>query len=195
MDYSGSTPTSDQNCENPFNPPTSTHRFQHWKTQAFTQGEPSLVNDLIVISSDTSLFLPEILSLPSTPSTISQTPTTTFPLNLPTKLDDRYREHLTSNIPLRLDWNTFVATTPLFGQHHHSNRLHNWALNRLQYRHDIHKDIQEHNIQIIIQDNLTLKFEITVKINRLVDRPHPPRSTKYNSSIITSPIYHNRNYL
>ena len=53
-------------------------------TQAFTQGEPNLVNDPIEISSDTSLSLLEILSLPSTLSTISQTPTTTFSLNFPT---------------------------------------------------------------------------------------------------------------
>ena len=29
---------------------------------------------------------------------------------------------------------------------------------------DIHKDIQEHNIQKLTQDNLTLKFEITVRL-------------------------------
>ena len=122
-------------------------------TQAFTQGEPNLVNDPIEISSDTSLSLPETLSLPSTPSTINQTPTTTFPLNFPTNFNDRYKEDLTNKIPLQLDWNTFVEPPPLFGQHLDSNRLHNWALNRLQYRHHIHKDIQEHNIQILEQDN------------------------------------------
>ena len=72
-------------------------------TQAFTQGEPNLVNDPIDISSDTSLSLQETLSLPPTPSTISQTPTATFPLTFPTNLDDRYRELLTNNRPLRLD--------------------------------------------------------------------------------------------
>ena len=50
-------------------------------TQAFTQDEPNLVNIPSDISSGTSLSLPEILSLPST---IGQTPTTTFPLNFPT---------------------------------------------------------------------------------------------------------------
>ena len=35
----------------------------------------------------------------------------------------------------------------------------------MQYRHDIHKDVQEDNIQILTQDNLTLKNEITVKLN------------------------------
>ena len=54
------------------------------------------------------------------------------------------------------------STPPLFGQNHESNKLHNWALNRLQYRQDIDKDIQESNIQILTQDNLTLKFEITL---------------------------------
>ena len=63
------------------------------------------------------------------------------------------------------------STTPLFGQHHESNRLHNWALNRLQYRQDIHKDIQEDNIQKLTQDNLTLKFEITVRINNIIHNP------------------------
>ena len=81
----------------------STQRLPRWMTQAFTQGEPNLVNDPIEISSDTSLSLPETLSLPSTPSIISQTPTTTFPLNFPTNLDDRYTEHLINNIRLRLD--------------------------------------------------------------------------------------------
>ena len=46
-------------------------------TQALTQGKPNSVNDPIDISSDASLSLPEILSLPSTPSTKSQIPTTT----------------------------------------------------------------------------------------------------------------------
>ena len=72
-------------------------------TQAFSQGEPNLVNDPIDISTTTSLSLPETLSLPSTTSKISQTPTTIFPLNLPTKLNDSYRELLTENIPQRLD--------------------------------------------------------------------------------------------
>ena len=52
--------------------------------KAAGQGKPNLVTDPIDISSDTSLSLPEILSLPSTPSTVSQTPTTTFPLNFST---------------------------------------------------------------------------------------------------------------
>ena len=82
-------------------------------TQAFTQGEPNLVKNPIDISSDTSLSLPETLSLPSTPSTINQTPTTTFPLNFLTNADDRYRELLTNNIHLRSDWNTFVAPLSL----------------------------------------------------------------------------------
>ena len=130
-------------------------------TQSFTQGEPNLLKDPIDISSDTFLSLPETLSLPSTPSTISQSPTTIIPLNFPTNLDDRNRELLINNIPIRLDWNTFIAPPPLFGQHLDSNKLHNWALNKLQYRHDIHKKIQEHNIQNLTQDHLTLQFEIT----------------------------------
>ena len=71
------------------------------------------------------------------------------PLIFSKNLGDRYRELVGSNIPLRLHWNTLVATPPLFGQHLDSNRQNNWALNRLQYRHDIHKDTQEHNMQIL----------------------------------------------
>ena len=90
-------------------------------TQAFTQGEPSLVNDPIDVSSGTTFSLPETLSLPSTPSLtqISQ-----FSPNFPTSLDARFRETSTNNIYLRLDWNTFVTPPPLFGQYHESNRLH-----------------------------------------------------------------------
>ena len=153
------------------------------------------MNDPIDVSSDTSLSLPEFLSLPSTPSLtpISQTP---FPSNFPTNLDARYRENSTNNIQLRLDWNTFVAPLPLFGQH----RLHNWALKRLQYRQDIHKDIQDHNIQIFTQYNLTLKFEITKKINNIIHHPlplAPPNKTAQSLPppfITTEIIYKNDGY-
>ena len=69
-DYLGSTPTSEQIRENPFNPPNQTSRLPYWTTQSFTQGEPNLINDPIDISTDTttSSSLPETLSLPSTPS-------------------------------------------------------------------------------------------------------------------------------
>ena len=43
----------------------------------------------------------------------------------------------------------------------------------MQYRQGNHKDIQEHNIQILTQNKLTLKFEITVKLNNLVVHPLP----------------------
>ena len=88
--------------------------------QVSTQGEPSLVNDPIDVSSGTTSSLPETLSLPSTPSLtqISQ-----FSPNFPTNLDARYRETSTNNKNLRLDWNTFVTPPPLFGQYHKSNRL------------------------------------------------------------------------
>ena len=69
--------------------------------------------------------------------------------------------------------NTFVAPPPLFGQHHESHRLHNWALSRLEYRQDILKDIKDNNTQLVRQDNLTLKFEITVKLNNIVQHPLP----------------------
>ena len=76
-----------------------------------------------------------------------------------------------NNIQLRLDWNKLAATSPLLGQHHESNRLHIWALNRLQNRQDIQKDIQEHNKKKLQQDNLTLKFEITVRLNNMIHHP------------------------
>ena len=126
----------------------------------------------IDISSDTTLSsLPETFSLPSTPS-ISQISPTLFPVNFPTNLDARYQEQSSKNTPLRLDWNTSVAPPPLFGQHQESNRLHNWALNRLQYRQDIHKYIQEHNLQILQQNSLQLKFEI-YRLNNFVQHPFP----------------------
>ena len=99
--------------------------------------------------------------------------TINFPSNFPTHLDSRYEKQSSQNIPLRLDWNAFVAPPPLFGQHQEKNRLHNWALNRLQYRHDIHIDIQEHNIQILQQSSLTLKFELTVRLDNIVQYPFP----------------------
>ena len=97
-------------------------------------------------------------------------------------------------MPLRLDWNTFVALPPLFGQHHDSNRLHNSALNRLQYRHDIHKDKQEHNIQILTQDNLTLKFEITVKLNNLLHHHLPLVPPNITAQSLPPPFITHRNY-
>ena len=132
----------------------------------------NLVNDPIDTSSDTTLSsLPEILSLPSTPS-ISQISPSFFPLNISHDINTRYREQSTT-IPLRLDWNTFVAPLPLFGKHNESHRLHSWALNRLQYRQDIHEGIREHNVQILHQNCLHLKFEITVKLNNIVQHPYP----------------------
>ena len=113
-DYLGSTPTSALTRENHFNPPNTTERLSYWATQSYPQGEPNLVNDPKDISSDTTLSsLAETLSLPSTPS-ISQISPSIFPLNFPNNLNARYREQST-NIPLRLDWNTFVAPPSLFG--------------------------------------------------------------------------------
>ena len=104
--------------------------------------------------------LPETVSLPSSPSLSHKSPTPIL-LSFPTNLD------------ARLDWNTFVAPPPLFGQHQENSTLHNWALKKLQYRQDIHKDIQEHNIQILQQNSLQLKFEITVRFNNIVQHPFP----------------------
>ena len=172
-DYLGSTPTSEQSRENPFNPPDTTERPPYWSAHSYTQGEPNLANEPIDISSDTTLSsLPETLSLLSTP-VLSQISPTLFPLNFPSTLDARYQEQSSTNTPPTFRWNTFVAPPPLFGQHQESSRLHNWALNRLQYRQDIHKDIQEHNIQLLQRNSLQLKFEITVRLNNIVQHPFP----------------------
>ena len=110
-DYLGSTPTSEQIRENPFNPPTPTARLPYWATHSYTQGKPNIVNEPIYFSTDTTpSSLPETLSLQS----LSQISPTLFPLNFPNNLDARYRKQSSSNIPLRLDWNTFVAPSPLF---------------------------------------------------------------------------------
>ena len=55
-DYLGSTPTSAQLRENPFNPPNTTERLPYWTTQPYPQGEPNLVNDPIDTSSDTTHY-------------------------------------------------------------------------------------------------------------------------------------------
>ena len=106
-------------------------------------------------------------------TTLSSLPETLFPLNFTSNLDARYQEQSSAKNSLRLDRNTFVAPPPLFGQHQESSRLHNWALNRLQYRQDIHKDFQEHNIQILPQNSLQLKFEITVRLNNIIQTLFP----------------------
>ena len=64
-------------------------------TQAFNQGEPILLNDPIEVLSDTSLTLPETLSLPSTPSLtqISQTPFPPNFLDIITKVTDYLTGH------------------------------------------------------------------------------------------------------
>ena len=172
-DYLGSTPTSEQIREYPFNPPNPTARLPYWETHSYTQGEPNIVNEPIDISTDTTpSSLPETLSLPSTPSLCKISPTL-FPLNFPNNLDSRYQEQSSSNTPLRLNWNTFVAPPPIFGQHQHSNQFHSWALNRLQNRQDIHEENREHNVQILQQNSLQLKFEITIKLNNIVQHPYP----------------------
>ena len=131
--------------------------------------------------------MPETLSLPSTPS-LSQISPTIFPLNFSPHLHSRYQEQSSNNIPLRLDRNTFVAPPPLFSQRQESSRRHNWALNRLQYRQDIHKDIKEHNIQILQQNSLTLKFEITVRLTNIVQHPFPLTSPNITAQSLPPPF-------
>ena len=127
-DYLGSTPTSEQIRENLLISRIPQNVFHIWVTHKYPHDEPNLVNNPIDISFDTTLStLPETLSLPSI-SSLSQISLSTFPLNFPTNLDSRYQEQSSHKIPLRLDWNTLVAPSPLFGQHQESSRLHNWAL-------------------------------------------------------------------
>ena len=131
------------------------------------------MNEPIDISSDTNLSSQPGTLFLSINTIYESNITNTFPLNFPTNLDARYPEQSSTNTPLRLDWNIFVAPYPLFGQHEESSRLHNRALNRLQYRQDIHKDIQEHIIQKLQQNSLQLKIEITVRLNNFVQHPFP----------------------
>ena len=49
-DYLGSTPTSEQIRENPFNPPAITEHLPFLMTQAFTQGEPNIIEDPIELT-------------------------------------------------------------------------------------------------------------------------------------------------
>ena len=141
--------------------------------------------------------MPQTLSLSSKPSATGQTPITTFPANYPNHLDDRYLELQGTSIPSRLDWSTFVAPPPFFGQQLGSNRIHIWALNRLQYRHDVHKDTQKIFFQIFTQHNLCVKFEITVKLNNLVHHPFTLSPTNMRARSLTPPppICQNTTYL
>ena len=101
---------------------------------------------------------------PSKTSFTGQIPLNTFATSFANFLDDRYRKLQGTSTPLRLDWNSFVVPLPRFGWHLDSNRLQNWALNRLHCRHKTRNVIQEHSIQILSHNNLTLKFEITPEI-------------------------------
>ena len=88
-DYLGSTPTSQQIRENPFNNPTTTERPPYWVTNKYPHDEPNLVNNPVEVSFDTTLsLLPETLSISSTASS-SQISPSTFPLNFLTNLDSQ----------------------------------------------------------------------------------------------------------
>ena len=147
-DYLGSTPTSQQIPENPFNPPDTTDRPPYWTTHSYTQGEPNILNEPIDISSGTTISsLPETLSLPSTPSK-SQVSPTLFPLNFPNNLDARYREQSLSNIPLQLDWNTFVAPP------HYLDNIKKVADSRVGHLVDYNID----KISTKISENITFNY-------------------------------------
>ena len=87
------------------------------------------------------------------------------------------------------------STPSLFGEHLDSNRLHKSALNRLQYRHDIFQDIQDYNIQILTRHNLTLKFEITVNLTKLVHHPLPLCPPSITAQSLPPSIHYNRTFL
>ena len=59
---------------------------------------------------------------------------------------------------------------------------------RLQYRHDIHKDIQEHNIQTPQPDKLTLKIEITVRLNNITQQCLPLALPNITAQSLPPPI-------
>ena len=44
-DYLGSTPTSQQIRENPFNPADTTERPSYWTIHSYTQGDPNIINE------------------------------------------------------------------------------------------------------------------------------------------------------
>ena len=90
--------------------------------------------------------------------------------------------------PFTIRLNTFVAPPPLFTQHQESSRLHSWALNRLQYRQDIHEDIRQHNIYILQQNSLQLKFETTIKLNHIVQHPFPLNPSNITAHSLPPPF-------
>ena len=93
-DYLGSTPTSEQIRENPFNPPDTTERPPYWSKHSYTQSEPKLVNEPIDISSDTTVSsLPETPSLPSTPSLSQISPTLSPSISPPILTPDTKSNH------------------------------------------------------------------------------------------------------
>ena len=117
------------------------------------------------------MSLPEALSLASTPSVKVLTPSTVFATSFADPLNDRYQELQNKSNTLHSDWNTILAKHALFAQQFDISRLHNWALNRPRYRHDIHEDIQEDNIKILSQQSLILEFETTVNLSSFVHHP------------------------
>ena len=119
-------------------------------------------------SLDSTSSLLETVSLQPTASVTGITPLNTLRTSFPNQLNDQYQEIQNTSKPFSFDWKIFVAPTILLGQHFDGSRLRNWALNRQQYRHDILKDIQEHNIQILSQQSLVPKLERIVKLNNLV---------------------------
>ena len=141
--------------------------------KTFSQDEPNVVNEHKDTSSNSSLTLPEILSLPSTTSVTGQKPTLRFPTNFPKKLDYRYLELYGTNTPLRLNRNTFVALPPLFGQHLDSIRLHTG-----------------HSTDYSI-DTIFTRIYKSIKSKYL----HTTIHTKYNSRIFAPSIYFNRTHL
>ena len=53
---------------------------------------------------------------------------------------------------------------------------------------DIHEDIRDHNIQILQQNSLQLKFEITVKLNNIVQHPYPINPPNITAQLLPPPF-------
>ena len=139
-EYLGSTPSNKQIRENPFNPPPPqidspferiVHLLRRSKPCVWTKRNIPRYN--LVITGNT-FFHQDLRWQVKTITTIST--------KFPNQLNDRFQEFLN---------NTEMT------QHWDDSRLHNWAMNRLQNTHDIHKDIQEHKIQKLSQQGLVLK--------------------------------------
>ena len=52
----------------------------------------------------------------------------------------------------------------------------------------MHEDIREHNIQILQQNSLQLKFEITIELNNIVQHPYPLNPLNITDQSLPTPF-------